>query len=317
MSIDHSITFKNVILQKRDALELLADQFSYKINAVVELIKNIKGRLIVSGIGKSGYIARKIAASFASTGTAAQFIHSTEASHGDLGMIASQDIVMLLSNSGETNELNNIISYCKRYSIAIIGITGNENSVLYKASNFPILLPKCSEASIVDAPTTSTTMMLAIGDALMVAVHEAKGFTKEHYKIFHPGGAIGKNLLKISDVMHNFANTPTVGRDYNMKDVLIEMTSKSFGCAVVIDESRRILGIITDGDLRRHFEDDILNKQAFEIMSNNPKTMNSESFLTEALAIMQKKAITCVVVVDGGVVTGIVHIHDLLRIGIF
>jgi arabinose-5-phosphate isomerase len=312
----HLNVAKRVITEELQGLQLLANTLPEFIEDIIELIKNLQGRLIFSGMGKSGHIAKKIASSFASTGTAALYIHPGEASHGDLGMITEKDIVFLMSNSGETSELFDMISYCKRFDIPIIAITMKSNSTLAKAATYAIILPVCPEASIVDAPTTSTLMMLALGDALMVAVHEAKGFTKEHFKIFHPGGKIGKNLLKVHDLMHKDKQLPMVKVDTPMSEVLLTMTGKGFGCVAVLNNQNTLVGIITDGDLRRHMNDNIIKLLAQDVMTLNPKTIESSALATEALAHMNNDQITILFVMEEGIVVGIIHIHDLLRAGI-
>ncbi len=313
---NHLDVIKKVLSDEIKGLELLQQNPPIVLNDIVELITKLEGRLIISGIGKSGHIAKKIAASFSSTGTAALYIHPSEASHGDLGMITEKDLVLLLSNSGETQELFDTINYCKRFSIPIIAMTMKPDSTLAKASDYPIIIPKVNEASIVDAPTTSAIMMLALGDAMMVAVHEAKGFTKELFKLYHPGGKIGKNLLKVSDLMHVKEKLPLIYAEAPMSEVLLVMTGKGFGCAVVVDKEGNLLGLITDGDLRRHMSDDLISLSVNDIMTPAPRTVTSSSFALEALAIMNTISITSLVVVDDKKPIGIIHIHDLLRSGI-
>ncbi|MDF2965201.1 MAG: kdsD [Rickettsiaceae bacterium] len=313
---DHLPVIKRVIGEELKGLELLHNNPPLVLDEVVEAIINMQGRLIVSGMGKSGHIAKKIAASFSSTGTAALYIHPGEASHGDLGMITEQDVVLLMSNSGETHELYDIINYCKRFKIPIIAMTMKPSSTLATAADYAIIIPKSAEASIVDAPTTSALMMLCIGDALMVAVHEAKGFTKEHYKLFHPGGKIGKNLLKVADLMHKEPSLPTVNVDSPMSDILLTMTGKGFGCAAVLDGENKLVGVITDGDLRRHMNEDIIRLTASSVMTATPKDISPQAFATEALAIMNSDGITSLLVTEQDKLVGIIHIHDLLRVGI-
>jgi arabinose-5-phosphate isomerase len=313
---NHLPVIKRVIGEELKGLELLHDNPPLVLSEIVEVIKTLEGRLIVSGMGKSGHIAKKIAASFSSTGTAALYIHPGEASHGDLGMITEKDVVLLMSNSGETKELYDIINYCKRFAIPIIAMTMKAASTLAKAADYPIIIPTCTEASIVDAPTTSALMMLAIGDALMVAVHEAKGFTKEHFKLFHPGGKIGMNLLKVEDLMHKEHKVPVVHNTTPMSEILLTMTGKGFGCAAVLDENNKLIGVVTDGDLRRHMNEDIIKLSANDVMSLNPKTVNATTLATEALSIMNSASITSLLVAEEGRLVGIIHIHDLLRAGI-
>ncbi len=290
----------------------LPDGFS---DAALAIFSN-KGRLVVSGIGKSGYIGQKISATLASTGTRSFYIHPAEASHGDLGMIGEDDIVMLLSNSGETKELLDIIGYCKRFSIPIIGITMNVDSLLAKNSTYLLNIPKAEEACLLNAPTTSTTMMMALGDALAVAIHRKKGFTKEDFLVFHPGGKIGASMLKVKDLMHIGSSIPVVKNDDLMDKAILEMTSKSFGCTIVIDETMQICGIITDGDIRRHMNANLITNKVKSVMTQNPVEISSEMLAAEALSIMSKKKITSLVVASNGKLEGILHIHDLLRAGV-
>ncbi|MEY3197414.1 MAG: hypothetical protein RLZZ59_785 [Pseudomonadota bacterium] len=307
---------EKVIKNEIEGLENLCNNLPQDFDNVVDLIIKSKGRVILSGIGKSGYIANKIAASLASTGTPAIFIHPAEASHGDLGMIHQDDIVILLSNSGETSEIMDILSYCKRFHIPVVGITMRKSSLLAQSSDFLLNIPESSEASAISAPTTSALMMLALGDAIMVAVYETKGFTKDDYKILHPGGKIGANLKKISDLMHVGNKVPVVKDNDLMSDVLICMTEKGFGIAAVIDSSDNLVGIITDGDLRRHMSANIVNMKASEVMTHSPKTTTPKMLAVEALALMNEKNITSLLVVESGKLHGIVHIHDILGAGV-
>lgn len=305
-----------VINQEKESLELLSNNMPEDFEAVVSLLYNTKGRFIVSGIGKSGYIANKIAASVASTGTHAFYVHPSEASHGDLGMISKDDVVMLLSASGGTKELSDIINYCKRYGIPLIGMTMKEESILAESADYLLNIPKVTEASSIAAPTSSAIMMLALGDALMVSLYEAKGFSKEDFKLLHPGGKIGANLLKVKDLMHVGDTLPSVTEDTPMSDVLITMTSKGFGTTAVIDSKDHLAGIITDGDLRRHMQDDLVNLTAKEVMSKGPKKASPNLLAIEALKIMNDKAITSLLVEENNRLCGIIHIHDLIRAGV-
>jgi arabinose-5-phosphate isomerase len=306
---------KKVILEASHALAKLAENLPENFAQIINKIVALKGRVVLSGMGKSGYIAHKIAASFSSTGTPALFIHPAEASHGDLGMITEGDMVFLLSNSGDTKELTDIINYCKRFSIPIVGITMNQDSNLAKYCDHLLLLPKYKEASSINAPTTSCSMMLALGDALIVATHEFKGLTHELYKAFHPGGKIGANLKPISSLMHKGDKIPVVSPETLMPEVLVIMTQKSFGCCAVVDNDE-IAGIITDGDLRRHIDRNMLNFKARDIMSERPKVLNSDILACEALNIMNDKGITNCLIVENSKLVGIIHIHDLLRAGV-
>jgi arabinose-5-phosphate isomerase len=293
-------------------LEFLGDSFV----KAVETILQSKGRVIVSGMGKSGHIANKIAATMASTGTAAFSIHPGEASHGDLGMITKDDVVILLSNSGETKELKDIIYYCKRFSIPTIGIVRRQDSELANASDTPLVLPEIPEATSIKAPTTSTTMMLALGDALAIALMEAKGFSNIDYGVFHPGGKLGAEFIKVKDLMRTNKDLPLIGQDAKIEEVLLEMTSKHLGCAGVIDKAGNLAGIITDGDIRRHINKDFMNLSAAELMTKNPTVIEEQTLAIQAVALMNEKKITNLFVVTNQKAIGILHIHDCLRAGV-
>lgn len=306
----------NTIKTEIEGLNSLLNFFDENYVAAVDLILNCKGRVVVSGMGKSGHIANKIAATFASTGTPAFFIHPAEASHGDLGMITRDDVVILLSNSGETKELKDIIYFCKRFEIPTIGIIRRAESELTKTSTVPLVLPAIPEANRVNAPTTSTTMMIALGDALAVSLIEARGFNSENFGTFHPGGKLGSNFLKVKDLMRRNKDIPLVSSEKKMSEVLLEMTSKHLGCTGVVDASGALLGIITDGDLRRHVDQNFLSHTADEIMTKNPVTTAPDILAAEAIAIMNKKSITSLFVLDGQKIAGILHLHDCLRSGV-
>jgi len=300
-----------------EGLKSLLSFFGDNYIKAVELLINCKGRVIVSGMGKSGHIANKMAATFASTGTPSFFIHPGEASHGDLGMITQNDVVILLSNSGETKELKDIIYYCKRFEIPVIGIIRRLESELTKASTVPLVLPAIPEANAVNAPTTSTTMMLALGDALAVSLIDAHGFNSEKFGVFHPGGKLGSNFLKVRDLMRHGKDIPLVKESQKMPEILLEMTSKHLGCTGVVNNKNELIGIITDGDLRRHIDRIFLDHNASEIMTPNPITTTSDSLAVEAIAIMNKKSITSLLVLDEmKKVIGVLHLHDCLRSGV-
>lgn len=275
-----------------------------------------KGRVIVTGMGKSGHVARKIAATMASTGTPAHFVHPAEASHGDLGMITQSDVVIALSNSGETKELSDMIHYCSRYDVPLIGLVRRAGSMLVEAADIAVVLPEVAEATQVPAPTTSTTMMMAYGDALAVALLEMRGFTKDDFGNFHPGGKLGAAFIRVSEIMHGEGELPLVPSKMQMDEVLLEMTSKSFGCVGVTNNDGTLAGIITDGDLRRHMNEELLESLADEVMTKAPTTTRPDALATEALAVMEAKKITCLFAVDAGVPKGIIHIHDCLRAGV-
>jgi arabinose-5-phosphate isomerase len=300
-----------------DGLKSLLNFFDEKYIAAVDLILNCKGKVVFSGMGKSGHIANKIAATFASTGTPSFFIHPSEASHGDLGMITQNDVVILLSNSGETKELKDIIYFCKRFEISTIGIVRRAESELTKTSTVALVLPAIPEANSVNAPTTSTTMMLALGDALAASLIDAHGFDAEKFGTFHPGGKLGSNFLKVKELMRREKDVPLVLENQKMSEVLFEMTSKHLGCAGVIDTVGGLVGIITDGDLRRHITNDFLAQSAVDIMTKNPITTFANTLAVEAIAIMNKKSITSLLVLDEQKkVVGILHLHDCLRSGV-
>jgi arabinose-5-phosphate isomerase len=306
-----------LIAFEAQSLTTLSKNIPEDFDRLINKILNLKGRVILSGIGKSGYIARKIAASLASTGTAALYIHPAEASHGDLGMITEDDVVILLSNSGETKEIFDIINYCKRFSIEIAGITMKTKSSLALASNYLLNLPLTPESSLISAPTTSSLMMLALGDALMMSIYEARGFTADDFKIFHPGGKIGANLLKVSELMHKGNDLPIINLNTKTSDAILTITKYRLGCVVVVDDNQ-VVGIITDGDLRRHMSDDILTMNIADIMSTNPKSIAPNILASEALSIMNKDSspITSLLVLEGGKLEGIIHLHDILKAGI-
>jgi arabinose-5-phosphate isomerase len=300
-----------------EGLKSLLDFFGENYIKAVELILNCKGRVVVSGMGKSGHIANKIAATFASTGTPSFFIHPAEASHGDLGMITENDVVILLSNSGETKELKDIVYFCKRFEIPIIGIIRRFESELTKASTVALVLPAIPEANSVNAPTTSTTMMLALGDALAVSLIDAHGFNSEKFGVFHPGGKLGSHFLKVKELMRRDQQIPLVASDKKMSQVLLEMTSKHLGCTGVIDNSQSLIGIVTDGDLRRHIGQNFLEQTAADLMTKNPIVTSDETLAVEAIAVMNKKSITSLFVLDDQKkIVGILHLHDCLRSGV-
>jgi arabinose-5-phosphate isomerase len=307
---------KKTIETEIKGLKSLINFFDQKFYQAIDTIIKCKGKVILSGMGKSGHIANKIAATLASTGTPSFFIHPSEASHGDLGMISSQDIVILLSNSGETKELRDIIYYCKRFEIPIIGIIRKNDSELAKVSNIALILPAIPEANKINAPTTSTTMMLALGDAIASCLIEAKKFNSEKFNIFHPGGKLGATFLKVADLMRKNNEVPLVSYKDNIQQAILEMTSKHLGCTGVIDKNKQLIGIITDGDLRRNISDKFYKLNTTLVMSKKPITVEQNMLVAEAILIMNKKRITSLFVVDNKKIVGVLHIHDCLRSGI-
>lgn len=280
----------------------------------VQVLSGAEGRVIVSGIGKSGHIGRKIAATLASTGTPAFFIHPSEAAHGDLGMVTPKDVLLAISWSGETIELKTLLTYSRRFSVPLISITSRAASALGQASDVVIELPRASEACPHGlAPTTSTTMQLVIGDCLAVALLEARGFTATDFKVFHPGGSLGAQLKFVADLMHKEDRLPLVRVDEPMTSALVTMTQKALGCLGIIDGDGKLVGVITDGDLRRHMGPNLLSMTAGQIMTPNPKSIKPTALASSALDILNKSRITALFVVEGGRPIGLVHVHDLLR----
>jgi arabinose-5-phosphate isomerase len=285
--------------------------------AAADLIRSAKGRLIVTGLGKSGHIGRKIAATFASTGTPAFFVHAAEASHGDLGMITADDVILALSWSGEQPEMKNLITYAKRFRIAVIAMTADRESSLAKAADVALTLPKAREACPHNlAPTTSSLMMLALGDALAIALLEGRGFTSVDFSVLHPGGKLGALLKYTRDLMHSGDAVPLKPLGTKMSDALVEMTSKGFGCVGIVDARGHLAGIVTDGDLRRHMGPDLMTATVDEVMTKNPKTIDRDVLAGEALEILNSSKITTLIVTDAGKPVGIVHLHDFLRAGV-
>ncbi len=286
------------------------------INAL-DLMAQATGRVVVAGMGKSGHVARKIAATLASTGTPSQYVNAADASHGDLGMITGSDVVIVLSNSGETPELSDIVAHAKLHSVPLIAITSQANSLLDKAADVSLVLPDFTEACSLNlAPTTSTTMMMALGDALAVALLERMGFSPENFSALHPGGQLGQRFIKIGDIMHAGEELPIIDGEEAMSDALLIMTAKHFGCVGVIDDRSCLKGIITDGDLRRHMGPNLLASKSFDVMTPDPQTLPPDTLAASALRMMNEREITALFVVSDEKPIGIVHIHDLLRAGI-
>lgn len=307
---------RRVLRTETDALSLLARELPADFAPAVAAILASPGRVIVSGIGKSGHIGHKIAATLASTGTPAYFVHGAEASHGDLGMVGREDVCILISNSGETAELRDLVYHTQRFSIPMIGISSKPDSTLMKAADFRLTLPKAPEACAIGmAPTTSTTLTLALGDALAVALMEQRGFVAEDYSVFHPGGKLGAQMRKVSDLMHGGDEMPLLPQDATMEETLLEMTSKSFGIGVLVADGR-IAGVITDGDLRRNMEG-LMGRRAIDIATRDPLTVPPDMLAPEALALLNARKLNVLLVADDARrPLGVLHIHDLLRAGV-
>ncbi len=307
---------RRVLAHEADALLRLAQTLGPEFRRAVELFERLSGRIVCVGVGKSGHVARKIAATFASTGQPAMFVHANEASHGDLGMIGSSDAVLLLSKGGSNRELSDMTAYAKRFAIPLVAITAAPKSPLARAADVMLLIPDAEEAPrTVDAPTTSTTLQMALGDALAVALMERRGFGPHDFKLLHPGGKLGAALRSVGELMHSGAELPLVADDAPMERVLLTMTEKRFGCAGVTDSSGRLVGLITDGDLRRHM-DRLMGHTAGEVMTRAPKTTDPEALAAEALRVMNESRITVLFVVEDERPVGVLHVHDLLRSGV-
>lgn len=300
-----------------ETLYKLRDILSHSLTQALNIMQEAKGRIIITGMGKSGHIGKKIAASLASTGTPSFFVHPAEASHGDLGMITEDDVVIAISNSGESRELVDIITYCKRFGIKLIGITKNIESSLAKSSDVLLPLPNNGEACPLGlAPTNSTTATLVLGDILTVGLIDRRGFSKSDFNDRHPGGKLGSILQKVSDLMHTDSEMPILEENSDMQRVLLEMTSKRLGCVGFVNQDGELTGMLTDGDLRRCLSAQILEEKAINLMTKNPKTVDKNMMAAEALNIMNTKKITNLFVVEKNKPVGVIHIHDLLNNGV-
>jgi arabinose-5-phosphate isomerase len=304
-----------------EGLQMLAAALEGSLGSAVmdtvTAVREARGRVIVTGIGKSGHICRKIAATLASTGTPAFFVHPSEASHGDLGMITPDDIVIALSWSGESSELASILSYSRRFRVPLVALTSNAGSTLGRAADIVLELPKVAEACPHGlAPTTSTMMQLAMGDAIAIALLESRGFTAQDFRVFHPGGKLGASLKLVRDVMHHGTTVPLAPLGTLMREAILLMNQRGFGCLGVLRDDGRLAGIVTDGDLRRHIGDDLLTRAVDDIMTTRPKTIRPDALLGTAMDILNSSAITALIVVEDERPVGIVHMHDLLRIGV-
>ena len=307
---------RRVLQAEAEALVRLADGLDGPFTRTAELVFHLRGRLVCTGVGKSGHVARKIAATLASTGTPSMFVHAAEASHGDLGMISADDAVLALSRSGEARELADVVAYAKRFAIPLIAMTARPDSALGRAADMMLLLPDIPEAAVaVDAPTTSTTLQMALGDALAVALLERRGFSHNDFRLYHPGGKLGAALRTVTELMHGGGELPLVDELATMAETLITMTEKRFGCAGVVDRDGALLGVITDGDLRRHMAG-LMGHSAGEIMTANARTAAPSMLAAEALRLMNESRITVLFVVEDERPVGILHVHDLLRVGV-
>lgn len=308
---------RRVLRLEAAALAGFADAPPVDFGKAVDAILNISGRVIVAGVGKSGHVARKIAATLASTGTPALFVHPTEASHGDLGMITQNDAVIALSKSGETRELSDVVAYTRRFAIPLIGMTAKPQSALGKASDFLLLTPDAPEAcDETRAPTTSTTLMIALGDALAVALLEKRGFTAQDFHVFHPGGSLGAMLKTVRDLMHAADELPLAPKGATMAQAIAIMSEKKFGCVGVVDADGSLAGLITDGDVRRHLGPQILNLRVEDVMTPAPTVIAPETLASAALKLINERRITQLFVVDQGRPVGLIHVHDFLRAGV-
>jgi arabinose-5-phosphate isomerase len=311
---------RDVLRTEAEGLTALAASLDGRFSAAVDLLASAAGRVVVSGMGKSGHVARKIAATFASTGTASLFVHPAEASHGDLGMVVPGDAVLALSNSGETAELADLVAHARRFGLPLVAITARAGSTLARAAGVALLLPAAAEACPMGlAPTTSTTMQMALGDALAVALLTRRGFTASDFRQFHPGGRLGVRLKHVRDLMHAGEAMPLAGPETAMDRALLVMTEKHFGCVGVTDDAGRLVGIVTDGDLRRAMGPDLLGRRVADVMTASPRTIGPDALAAEAMHEMTARArpITALFVVDAeGRAVGILHLHDLLRAGL-
>ena len=311
-AVKDTLARETACLQK--LAELLQDS---PLSAVLDLMQKIQGRIIFTGMGKSGIVAKKIVASLASTGTPAFFVHPAEASHGDLGMISSEDMVVAISNSGESKELADILNYCKRYAIPLVGITKNPQSTLAKYVDYVLLLPNMPEADPLGlAPTSSTTATLVLGDVLTVALMNRKKFTKQDFQVRHPGGKLGAVLQRVQDIMHQGSEIPLLDENTAIPTILVEMSDKRLGCVGFVNAKGELTGIFTDGDLRRKMSPVLFNQKGVDVMTRNPKRVSGDMMAAEALHFMNEKKITTLFVTQDNKPVGIVHIHDLLKLGL-
>ena len=309
---------KKTISVQIKGLHELEDSIGDEFSAAVDAIADTKGKVVVTGIGKSGHVGRKIAATLASTGTPAFFVHPAEASHGDLGMLTQDDLVIAISKSGESKELSDIIVYCKRFGITLIGMAMRQNSTLIKEADIKLVMPESEEACALSfVPTTSTTVTMVLGDALASALLEKKGFSQDQFKDRHPGGKLGQTLIRVSDLMHTGDAVPLVEIGASMSATLNEIANKKQGCVGIINDKGELEGIITDGDLKRKISNNFLDRAITEVMTANPKTITKDLLAGEALSLMNKMSITNIFVVEDKKPIGVIHIHDCLKAGIY
>lgn len=307
---------RRVLAQEAEALATVAARLDEAFVAAVDLLAGVAGRVVVTGMGKSGHVARKIAATLASTGTPAMFVHPGEASHGDLGMITAADAVLALSNSGETAELRDLTLYTRRFAIPLLALVGRRGSTLAEAADVTILLPELAEACPMGlAPTVSTTCMLALGDALAVALLERRGFSASDFAVFHPGGKLGNQLKRVEELMRTGTELPLVTPDTPMSEALLEISRKAMGCVGVV-EGGRLVGIVTDGDLRRHMGPELFHATAAAVMTPRPLTIAPRALAVEALQLMNSRSVTVLFAVEDGRPVGALHLHDCLRAGL-
>ena len=317
--VEHAdlVAARRVVSQESRALARLSQALTGRFVEATEILASTQGRIVVSGMGKSGHIANKMAATFASTGAPSLFVHPAEASHGDLGMITDADTLLMLSNSGETPELADLVNYGKRFRIPLVAIVGRAPSTLAEAATVALVLPDEPEAGTLGlAPTTSTIMMLALGDALAVALLERKGLTADDFKIYHPGGKLGRRLVRVADIMHAGDDLPLVPADTAMAEALIVMTAKRLGCVGAVDDDGALAGIVTDGDLRRHMDAHLLQRPVAEVMTTDPITIHAGALGVEAVHLMNRCQITSLFVIEEQRPVGVVHVHDCLRAGL-
>lgn len=307
---------RQAILQEAKGLVLLAETLSDVFFDSINCILNCQGKIIVAGMGKSGHVGKKIVATLASTGTPAMFVHPAEASHGDLGMIETRDVVIAISKSGESPELGDILHYCRRFGIPVIAMTADSESSLGKAATYVLLLPSFEEVCPLGlAPTTSTTMMLAMGDALAIVCMQARDFQPTQFREFHPGGKLGQKLTRVRDVMSSGVNLPIVIETARVSDAILEMSRGRFGCVGIVDADNRLIGIFTDGDLRRHFNAANLDRLIMEVMTHRPYQIDANALIADVAYLFTEKRIPSVFVCQNDQPVGIVHVHDLLQKG--